>query len=176
MDGWGEWRRVIESDEDTDIKELIFCYPEFLHEAPLRGILKGRVRRSQIEGGNQLVHARVEKGICRSKNGMNIRFLVTLEVYQLILFSLLMAMDKLSRKQTYLSPSDIWGNEEFDIPVSKDPQYHPPKIPLGKATPAFEQLGGSFFLALFVPCPCLATVFACVDVFCVMLLLPPFVG
>lgn len=78
--------------------------------------------------------------------------------------------------ETYLCPSDIWGNEEFDISVSEYPQYHPPEIPLRKATPAFEQLRCSFFLALFVPCPCFATVFACVDMFRVLLLFPAFVG
>jgi len=78
--------------------------------------------------------------------------------------------------ETYLCPSDIWGNEKFDISVSEYPQYHPPEIPLREATSAFEQLRRSFFLALFVPCPGFATVFACVDVFRVLLLLPAFVG
>ncbi|KIM38297.1 hypothetical protein M413DRAFT_244137 [Hebeloma cylindrosporum] len=78
-------------------------------------------------------------------------------------------------KQTYLRPSNVWGNEEFDVSVSENPQYHPPEIPLSKATPAFEELGRSFFLTLFILCPRVATVFACVDVFCVVLLLPPFV-
>jgi len=83
MDCWGKRRRVIESDEDANIKELIFRYAELLQEATLRGILKGWVRRSQIEGRNQLVHARVEEGICWPENSMNVRLVVSLEVYQL---------------------------------------------------------------------------------------------
>ena len=83
MDSWREGRRVVEPDEDADIKELIFRYAELLHEVPLGGILKGWVWRSQIKGGNQLVHARVKEGIGWSKNRMDIRFSMTLEVYQL---------------------------------------------------------------------------------------------
>ena len=72
---------MIESDEDANIKELIFCYAELLQEATLRGILKSWVRRSQIKGCNQFVHTGVEKGIGWPENRMNVRLVVTLEVY-----------------------------------------------------------------------------------------------
>lgn len=76
---------------------------------------------------------------------------------------------------TYLSPRDVRRDDKLYVPVPKDPQNHPPEIPLREATPAFEQLRRRVFLALFVPGPGFATVFACVDVFCVLLLLPAFV-
>jgi len=139
--GEGGW--VIETDEDTDVEELVFWYGELLHESPLRRILKRWVQRRQIKRRNQLIDAWVQKGICWPENRMDVGFVMTLEINQLFEFKCKSAFLNFFKKSAsknkhgkkkqvwegkiaYLSPSKVWRDKKLDISMLKDPQDHPP--------------------------------------------------
>ena len=54
--GW-EWLRVVESNQDTDIQKLVLGNPEVAKDGLLGGKRECGVRGSEIDGGNELIHA-----------------------------------------------------------------------------------------------------------------------
>ena len=59
---------------------------------------------------------------------------------------------------TYLCPRDIWCNDEFHIPVPKDPQDHLPQVPLVQPATRLEELGRRLLLSGLILGPRLAPI------------------
>lgn len=71
---------MIESDEDSDIKKLVFCYSELLQEVAFRDEGERGIGRGKIEGSDELINARIQQSIGWSKNRMNVRFVMALQI------------------------------------------------------------------------------------------------
>ena len=54
--GW-EWLRVVESNQDTDVKKLVLGNPEVAKDGFLGSERECGVRGGEINGGNELIHA-----------------------------------------------------------------------------------------------------------------------
>lgn len=54
--GW-EWLRVVESNQDTDIKELVLGNPKVAKDGFFGRERECGVRGGEINGGNELIHA-----------------------------------------------------------------------------------------------------------------------
>jgi len=76
----------------------------------------------------------------------------------------------------YLSPRDIWCDNEFHIPMPKNPQNHPPEIPLCKTAPSLEQFCRCIFLTCLILGPSIAPISASLGVLQMVVLLPALVG
>lgn len=74
----GEWGRVIEAHENTDIQELVFRNTQVRHDAPLRRESERGSGRREVQRGNQFVYTRIEQCVGRSEYSMNVRLWMTL--------------------------------------------------------------------------------------------------
>ena len=54
--GW-EWLRIVESNQDTDIKKLVLGNPEVTKDGFLGSERECGFRGGEIDGGNELIHA-----------------------------------------------------------------------------------------------------------------------
>ena len=78
-----EWLNMVEADEYTDVKELILADAEIAQNGLFGDKSEGGWVCGEVYGCNELVHTRVEKGVCRPIDGMDVRFRVALEIDQL---------------------------------------------------------------------------------------------
>ena len=65
---------------------------------------------------------------------------------------------KKTKKFTHLCPRNVRSDDEFHISMPKNPEHHPPEIPLRETAPPFKQLRSSFLLPTLVFRPCIVPV------------------
>lgn len=75
---------MFETDKNSYIKKLVFVQTKLVQDSSLRCEREGRRGRDKIERGDEFVNTGVEESIGRSKNRVDIRLWVSLQVYQLL--------------------------------------------------------------------------------------------
>lgn len=74
---------MVETDQDTNIKKVFFIDTKIAHDTTFGDRGEGRFRGNKVDRNDKLVDAWIEKAVSWPVDGMDIRFWVALEIYQL---------------------------------------------------------------------------------------------
>lgn len=131
---------MFETEQNADVQELVLREtPQVIEYSAFRYVHeRGRGGR-EVNRSDEFVYTRIKQGVCGPVNGVDVGFRVPLEVYQLWEKSRACETSGgMTAYCTYLRPSDVRRDDEFDVPMSEDTQDHLPQIPLMQSTTALE--------------------------------------
>jgi hypothetical protein len=125
---------VVKASEDTDVEETLLRDTKVGHDIPFGDIIKGWFGCQEVNGDHELVDARVEEGVGRAVDCMDVGFRMMLEVDQLWDVTQLQTKSENAPRtdHTHLSPRQIWSDDKLDVPMAENMKNHAPEIPLVK--------------------------------------------
>ncbi|KAA1469004.1 hypothetical protein DENSPDRAFT_552718 [Dentipellis sp. KUC8613] len=83
VDGRGERLRVVEANKNANVKKMVLRHAEVAQNRLLGRERERGGRGGEVDGGDELVDAGIEEGICWPVNSVDIRFRVALQVDEL---------------------------------------------------------------------------------------------